>query len=86
MNRIFHVKIAGGTYLFLILLTAVMNILIPLLDGIAFPVEQVQLGITYLRIIRYKQEEILEITDTAHGLSLIHIFCSGSWWACPPIC
>ena len=24
MNRIFHVKIAGGTYLFLILLTAVM--------------------------------------------------------------
>ena len=26
MNRIFHVKIAGGTYLFLILLTAVMVI------------------------------------------------------------
>lgn len=27
MNRIFHVKIAGGTYLFLILLTAVMVLL-----------------------------------------------------------
>ena len=49
------------------------HILIPLLDGIAFPVEQVQLGITYLRIIRYKQEEILEITDTAHGINPFRI-------------
>ena len=49
------------------------HILIPLLDGIAFPVKQVQLGITYLRIIRYKQEEILEITDTAHGINPFRI-------------
>ena len=28
MNRIFHVKIAGGTYFLLILLTAVMDLLL----------------------------------------------------------
>ena len=52
------------------------HILIPLLNGIAFPIQQVRLCITYFCIIRNQQEEVLKITNTVqsiHTLGIIDI-------------
>ena len=42
-------------------------------NGISLPVQQIQLGISHLCIIRYEQEEILKITNTVHRINLLRI-------------
>ena len=49
------------------------QVLIPLFNGIAFPVQKIQFGITYLGIVGYHQEEILKITDTIHRVNAFRI-------------
>ena len=44
-----------------------------LFNGISLPVQQIQLGISHLCIIRYEQEEILKITNTVHRIDLLRI-------------
>ena len=49
------------------------QILIPLFNGISFPVQKIQFSITYLGIVGYHQEEILKITDTIHCINSFRI-------------
>src|SRR5699024_10571970 len=42
------------------------DVLVPLFDGVSFPVYQVQLGISYFGVVGYQKEEILKIMDTVH--------------------
>ena len=61
MNRIFHVKIAGGTYLFLILLTAVMVFAFWCMKAMIGLVVALGLIITIERIIHSTQVWILNV-------------------------
>ena len=49
------------------------HILIPLLDGITFLIQQIQLCITHFRIIGNQQEEILEVADAVYGINTFGI-------------
>ena len=64
MNRIFHVKIAGGTYLFLILLTAVMVF--------AFWCMKAMIGLVVALGLIITIERIIHSTYT--------LTADGSWW------